>query len=180
MLPLRSAAVTNCHFLPESTTCGVDPFAWARSGSSDSIRSAGPLDGAGDTSPADDASEIRVAMSYATICALAPGIRLTTPAILSAVRSCSSRPRTCEYSRRGNSTVTLVSACSSMTCRTRSCAALLRLRSRHSTVRNSLASSPGERSPAPSSGPADRIESLEPERAHANGLTPQVVDSGGK
>jgi amino acid transporter len=47
-------------------------------------------------------------------------------------------------------------------------------------TRIALASSPGEGSPAPSSGPADRIESLEPERAHANGLTPQVVDSGGK
>src|SRR6201996_8584016 len=35
ILPLRSAAVNTCHFLPESTTCGVDPLAWARSGSSD-------------------------------------------------------------------------------------------------------------------------------------------------
>ena len=47
-------------------------------------------------------------------------------------------------------------------------------------TRIALASSAGEGSPAPSSGPADRIESLEPERAHAYGLTPQVVDSGGK
>jgi amino acid transporter len=47
-------------------------------------------------------------------------------------------------------------------------------------TRIALASSAGEGSPAPSSGPADRIESLEPERAHANGLTPQVVDFGGK
>ena len=47
-------------------------------------------------------------------------------------------------------------------------------------TRIALASSAGDVSPAPSSGPADRIESLEPERAYANGLTPQVVDSGGK
>jgi amino acid transporter len=47
-------------------------------------------------------------------------------------------------------------------------------------TRIALASSAGDGSPVPSSGPADRIESLEPERAHANGLTPQVVDSGGK
>jgi hypothetical protein len=47
-------------------------------------------------------------------------------------------------------------------------------------TRISLASSAGDVSPVPSSGPADRIESLEPERAHASGLTPQVVDSGGK
>jgi len=47
-------------------------------------------------------------------------------------------------------------------------------------TRIALASSAGDESPAPSSGPADRIESLEPERAHAIGLTPQVVDSGGK
>jgi amino acid transporter len=47
-------------------------------------------------------------------------------------------------------------------------------------TRIALASSTGDGSPAPSSGPADRIESLEPERAHANGSPPQVVDSGRK
>ena len=47
-------------------------------------------------------------------------------------------------------------------------------------TRIALASSAGDESQASSSGPADRIESLEPERAHASGLTPQVVDSGGK
>jgi hypothetical protein len=47
-------------------------------------------------------------------------------------------------------------------------------------TRIALASSAGDVSPVPSSGPADRIESLEPERAHANGSTPQVVDSGRK
>ena len=47
-------------------------------------------------------------------------------------------------------------------------------------TRIALASSAGDVSPVASSGPADRIESLEPERAHANGPTPQVVDSGRK
>jgi amino acid transporter len=47
-------------------------------------------------------------------------------------------------------------------------------------TRIALSSSAGDVSPAASSGPADRIESLEPERAHANGSTPQVVDSGRK
>jgi amino acid transporter len=47
-------------------------------------------------------------------------------------------------------------------------------------TRIALSSSAGDVSPAPSSGPADRIESLEPERAQANGLTPQVVESGRK
>ena len=47
-------------------------------------------------------------------------------------------------------------------------------------TRISLASSAGDVSPVPSSGPADRIESLEPGRAYANGSTPQVVESGRK
>ncbi len=47
-------------------------------------------------------------------------------------------------------------------------------------TRISLASSVGDVSPVPSSGPADRIESLEPGRAYANGSTPQVVESGRK
>src|SRR3984893_15540596 len=47
-------------------------------------------------------------------------------------------------------------------------------------TRIALSSSAGDVSPAPSSGPADRIESLEPERAHVNGSTPQVVESGRK
>jgi hypothetical protein len=47
-------------------------------------------------------------------------------------------------------------------------------------TRIALASSAGDESPGPSSGPADRIESLGPERAHANGSPPQVVDSGRK
>jgi amino acid transporter len=47
-------------------------------------------------------------------------------------------------------------------------------------TRIALSSSAGDVSPAPSSGLADRIESLEPERAQANGLTPQVVESGRK
>jgi amino acid transporter len=47
-------------------------------------------------------------------------------------------------------------------------------------TRISMVASAGGISPAPSSGPADRIESLEPERAHTNGSTPQVVDSGRK
>ena len=45
-------------------------------------------------------------------------MRLTARAILSAVRSCSSRPTSAEYVRRGNSTVTLVSGWSSSTCNT--------------------------------------------------------------
>jgi len=47
-------------------------------------------------------------------------------------------------------------------------------------TRIALASSAGDGSAASSSGADDRIESLEPERAHANGSTPQVVDSGRK
>jgi amino acid transporter len=47
-------------------------------------------------------------------------------------------------------------------------------------TRIALATSAERGSPAPSSGAHDRIELPEPERAHADGLTPQVVDSGGK
>jgi hypothetical protein len=47
-------------------------------------------------------------------------------------------------------------------------------------TRIALATSAEHQSPAPSSGADDRTEFPEPERAHANGLTPQVVDSGGK
>ncbi len=47
-------------------------------------------------------------------------------------------------------------------------------------TRIALASSAGDGSPGSSSAADDRIESLEPERAHASGSTPQVVDSGRK
>ncbi len=47
-------------------------------------------------------------------------------------------------------------------------------------TRIAMATSAERQSPAPSSGAHDRIEFPEPERAHAVGLTPQVVDSGGK
>ena len=47
-------------------------------------------------------------------------------------------------------------------------------------TRIALATLAEQQSPAPSSGADDRTEFPEPERAHANGLTPQVVDSGGK
>jgi hypothetical protein len=47
-------------------------------------------------------------------------------------------------------------------------------------TRIALATSAEGGSSAPSSGAHDRIELPEPERAHADGLTPQVVDSGGK
>jgi amino acid transporter len=47
-------------------------------------------------------------------------------------------------------------------------------------TRIALATSAEHQSPARSSGADDRTEFPEPERAHANGLTPQVVDSGGK
>jgi hypothetical protein len=47
-------------------------------------------------------------------------------------------------------------------------------------TRIALATSAERGSPAPSSGAHDRIELPEPERAHADGLTPQAVDSGGK
>jgi len=47
-------------------------------------------------------------------------------------------------------------------------------------TRIAMATSAEHQSPAPSSGADDRTEFPELERAHANGLTPQVVDSGGK
>ncbi len=47
-------------------------------------------------------------------------------------------------------------------------------------TRIALATSGEGAIPAPSSGADDRIEFPEPERAHTDGLTPQVVDSGGK
>jgi len=47
-------------------------------------------------------------------------------------------------------------------------------------TRIALATSAERGFPAPSSGAHDRINLPEPEQAHADGLTPQVVDSGGK
>ena len=47
-------------------------------------------------------------------------------------------------------------------------------------TRIALATSGEGAIPAPSSDADDRIEFPEPERAHTDGLTPQVVDSGGK
>jgi len=54
----------------------------------------------------------RLRTSNGTIVATACGMLLITPAILSAVRSCSSRPSRGEKDRRGSTTVTLVPGCS--------------------------------------------------------------------